>query len=63
MTEEPDVWEIRLSGSERGRGTTMTKEEILWHRRESRRNGEDKPRPNVMGVPCLLEKSMKTRLA
>ena len=30
-------WEIRLSGSRRGRSTTKTMEQILWHRRETRR--------------------------
>ena len=40
-TEEPDVWESRLSGSERGRSSTMTMVEIQWHRRESRRQTEN----------------------
>ena len=40
ITEEPDVWEIRLSGSERGRGTTEGMAEIKWHRRETRRQTE-----------------------
>ena len=40
LTEEPDVWEIRLSGSERGRGTTEGMAEIKWHRRETRRQTE-----------------------
>jgi len=30
----------RLSGSERGRGTTEGMAEILWHRRETRRQTE-----------------------
>ena len=29
-------WESRLSGSERGWGTTLAKDEILWHHRETR---------------------------
>ena len=37
LTKEPYVWEIRLSGSERDRGTTEGMAEILWHRREIRR--------------------------
>jgi hypothetical protein len=40
LSEEPDVWEIRLSGSVRGRGTTEGMAEILWHRRETRRQTE-----------------------
>ena len=31
------MWESRLSGSVRGGGTTQAKGEILWHRRETRR--------------------------
>jgi hypothetical protein len=37
LSEEPDVWEIRLSGSVRGWGTTAGMAKILWHRRETRR--------------------------
>ena len=33
-------WESRLSGSERGWGATWTMGEILWHRRETRRQTE-----------------------
>lgn len=33
-------WEIRLSGSERGWGTTLAMDKILWHRRETRRQTE-----------------------
>jgi hypothetical protein len=33
-------WESRLSGSERGWATTQTMGEILWHRRETRRQTE-----------------------
>ena len=33
-------WEIRLSGSERGRVTTRAMGAILWHRRETRRQTE-----------------------
>ena len=39
LTEVPDVWEIRLSGC-RDRGTTEGMAEILWHRRETRRQTE-----------------------
>jgi hypothetical protein len=31
------MWESRLSGSVRGGVTTQAKGEILWHRRETRR--------------------------
>ena len=34
------MWEIRLSGSERGWVTTRAMGEILWHRRETRRQTE-----------------------
>jgi len=34
-------WESRLSGSERGWSATRVMEEILWHRRESRRQTEN----------------------
>ena len=33
-------WEIRLSGSVRGWVTTQIMGEILWHRRETRRQTE-----------------------
>ena len=35
------MWEIRLSGSERGWVTTRAMGEILWHRRETRRQPEN----------------------
>ena len=35
------MWESRLSGSERGRVATRTMGEILWHRRETRRQTEN----------------------
>jgi hypothetical protein len=49
-------WEIRLSGSVRGRVATRAMGEILWHRRETRRETENtnfalQPR----GAPDLLE--------
>jgi hypothetical protein len=49
-------WEIRLSGSVRGRVATRAMGEILWHRRETRRQTENtnfalQPR----GAPDLLE--------
>ena len=34
------MWESRLSGSERGRVSTGAMGEILWHRRETRRQTE-----------------------
>ena len=34
------MWESRLSGSERGWGTTHAMDAILWHRRETRRQTE-----------------------
>ncbi len=34
-------WESRLSGSERGWRATLDMDEILWHRRESRRQTEN----------------------
>jgi hypothetical protein len=34
-------WESRLSGSARGWSATRVMEEILWHRRESRRPTEN----------------------
>ena len=34
------MWEIRLSGSERGWVTTWAMGAILWHRRETRRQTE-----------------------
>ena len=34
------MWESRLSGSARGWGATRTMGEILWHRRETRRQTE-----------------------
>ncbi len=34
------MWESRLSGSERGRVSTCIMGEILWHRRETRRQTE-----------------------
>jgi hypothetical protein len=34
------MWESRLSGSERGWGTTQAMGEILWHRRATRRQTE-----------------------
>jgi hypothetical protein len=40
IEEEPYVWEIQLSGSVRGRGTTEGMAEIWWHRRETRRQTE-----------------------
>jgi RNA-directed DNA polymerase len=36
LTEEPDVWESRLSGSGEGQEINRDREEILWHHRESR---------------------------
>ena len=42
MTERgAGCWEIRLSGSERDRVTTWAMGEILWHRRETRRQTEN----------------------
>jgi hypothetical protein len=35
------MWESRLSGSESGRVATRTTGEILWHRRETRRQTEN----------------------
>jgi hypothetical protein len=35
------MWESRLSGSERGRVATWTTGEIMWHRRETRRQTEN----------------------
>ncbi len=41
MTERgAGCWEIRLSGSERGRVATWTMGVILWHRRATRRTTE-----------------------
>jgi len=45
-------WEIRLSGSERGRVTTRAMGEILWHRRGSGQQGREScgvevPAPSV----------------
>ncbi len=34
-------WESRLSGSERGWSATLDMDEILWHRRETRRKTEN----------------------
>ncbi len=34
-------WESRLSGSERGWSATLDMDEILWHRRETRRQTEN----------------------
>jgi len=34
-------WEIRLSGSKRGWSATLDMDEILWHRRETRRQTEN----------------------
>jgi len=34
-------WESRLSGSERGWRATLDMDEILWHRRETRRQTEN----------------------
>ena len=56
VPEEPDVWESRLSGSVRGRSATASMDEILWHRRKSRRQTE---KTNIVlqlrGDSCLLE--------
>jgi hypothetical protein len=50
------MWESRLSGSVRGWVTTQAMDEILWHRRETRRpTEEDKLHPTARGVPSLLE--------
>jgi hypothetical protein len=35
-------------------------DEILWHRRETRRHRENKPRPVAAGASGLLEKSSRT---
>ncbi len=49
-------WESRLSGSERGWSATLDMDEILWHRRETRRkNGEHEHHPVSRGVSSLLE--------
>jgi len=42
MTERgAGCWESRLSGSARGRVATWTTGEIMWHRRETRRQTEN----------------------
>ena len=53
---EPDVWESRLSGSERGRGTTMKRKTYCGTVAKADGNGENKPHPTVKGVSCLLTK-------
>jgi len=45
-------WESRLSGSERGWSATLDMDEILWHRRETRRKTE-----NTNIILCLGESS------
>ena len=54
-TEEPYVWEIRLSGSERGLGTTVIWTKYCGTAAKAGGNRENQPRPAVMGVPGLLE--------
>ena len=53
------MWESRLSGSERGWATTRARGEIVWHRRETRRQTEKTnltlqlgERP-IYSKPCL----------
>ena len=51
---EPDVWESRLSGFERGRGTTMKRKTYCGTVAKADGNGENKPHPTVKGVSGLL---------
>ena len=53
------MWESRLSGSERGRGTTMIRKKYCGTAAKAGGNGENKPRPEIMGVRCLLESETK----
>ena len=49
------MWESCLSGSVRGRGTTVIWTKYCGTAAKAGGNREDQPRPVVIGVPGLLE--------
>ncbi len=61
------MWESRLSGSERGWGTTQAMGEILWHRRATRRQTEKTNLTLPLGESLVYsnspEKPLRTEVA
>ena len=56
------MWESRLSGSERGWRTTLVRLKYCGTAGKPGGNREDKPRPGVTEVSCLLEKSWLSQI-